>query len=87
MTWDSKRPPMAEHTARAFVGAYATWLATRSRRLPWMTPMTAEQVYDRYYTETGKNAEREPEHFRKWAGHKLFLAEQLSTDPFAGEAA
>lgn len=78
------RPPMAEHTLRAFIGAYANFISQRSQRLPFMEAMTPEDVCNRFYTSTGFHAENEPEKFRKWAGYKVTLMEQNMVDPFAG---
>jgi hypothetical protein len=73
------RPPMAPHVLHAMVGAYVRYLSQR-------TGLDANTIQDRFYTERGQHAERAPADFRKWAGQKVYLMDQLRIDPF-GEPA
>jgi hypothetical protein len=74
------RPPMAQHTLQALCGSYVRYLMQR-------TGKSAETIGDRFYTETGGDPERNPAEFRKWAGQKVYMLDQLRLDPFAGDAA
>lgn len=74
------RPPMAQHTLIALCGGYVRHLMQR-------TGKSAEYIGDRFYTETGGNLERDPERFRRWAGEKVYMVDQLRRDPFEDEAA
>lgn len=71
------RPPMAEHTLAALCGGYVRYLARR-------TGQTEEFILDRFYCETGKNPSEDRAGFRYWAGKKVYMADQLRVDPFAG---
>lgn len=73
------RPEMSEHTLAALCGAYVRYIATRRG-------ISEETVMDRYYTETGKDAERDKAGFRKWAGQKVYIMDQLRVDPFSEKA-
>jgi hypothetical protein len=47
---------------------------------------SAETIMDRYYTSTGMDAARDWGKFRKWAGEKVYIVDQLGLDPFGEEA-
>lgn len=74
------RPPMAAHTLAALCGAYVRYVAQR-------TGYSEEYILDRFYTETGGNSERDHDAFRRWAGKKVYMLDQLRVDPFGGESA
>jgi hypothetical protein len=72
---------MAPHTLEALCGGYVRYLSQR-------TKLTAEQIQDRYFCETGGlHPERDWHAFRKWAGRKVYVMDQLGHYPFGGEAA
>jgi hypothetical protein len=73
------RPAMAEHTLSALCGAYTRYLSSR-------TGLSEETVQDRYFTETGNQPDRDLPRFRRWAGDKVYLLDQLRVDPFSEEA-
>ncbi len=72
------RPPMSHHTLLALASAYVRYLSQR-------TGKSAEFIQDRFYTEKGLTAEREPAQFRRWAGDKVYVMDQLRLDPFAAK--
>jgi hypothetical protein len=71
---------MAEHTLAALCGGYVRYLARR-------TGKTEEAILDHYSCETGRKPSDDRDAFRHWAGKKVYMADQLRIDPFAGEAA
>jgi hypothetical protein len=70
---------MAEHTAEALGSAYVRYLMQR-------TGKTAENVRDAYFSQTGNTPEGGWGRFRKWAGERVFLMDQLGRDPFLEDA-
>lgn len=70
---------MADPTANSLAMAYIKYLMDR-------THSTAEKVRDAYFSQTGNVPEGNPGNFRKWAGQRVYVMDQLGRDPFAGDA-
>jgi hypothetical protein len=73
------RPKMSDMALAALCGAYVRYLAERTNR-------AEESIQDSYYTETGMQPERDMPKFRRWAGDKVYMLDQLRIDPFGEEA-
>ena len=72
------RPPMAHHTKLALALAYLSYLSKQ-------TGISPEKIGNHFYCETGSNPERDPDRFRKWAGQKVYVMDQLRNPPFPSE--
>lgn len=67
---------MSEHTLRALCAGYARYLMRR-------TGLSAERIREHFLFETGETPESDPARFRKWAGAKCYVMDQLRQPPFA----
>jgi hypothetical protein len=73
------RPKMSDMALAALCGAYVRYLSEG-------TGMEEETILDRFYTETGRQPSQDRAGFRRWAGDKVYVMDQLHLDPFGEEA-
>jgi hypothetical protein len=73
------RPKMSDMALAALCGAYVRYLSEG-------TGLDQETILDRFYTETGRQPSHDRPGFRRWAGDKVYMLDQLRIDPFGEDA-